>query len=349
MKKNERRRLKVLKHLIEEYIFNAEAVSSRQLFENHFSSVSPATLRIDLHKLEEDGQIFQPHTSAGRIPTIKGYRSYLELAGEEIANIEYPRANFLRELLIQNYKDTPLAMHYIKQLLAKETDQVSFVAEPEIAYGYLKKLDVFKIGSHKLLFVVSLDSGLDKTVIIKCDYDISEQQLKALVRYVNEELYGLRIYDIQAKLKSITTKETSNNRLFEMFLHELRNAFSEISNFFIHFEGGTNFLNQPEFDTKEKIVTFFGLMQRHDVLASLLQKHKNDKPYTVIMGEEFGNPLWAEFVLIFARYELFEVPGCLGVLAPLRADYKKNIPIIRDIANTITETTKKGMMVSYEN
>ena len=82
------------------------------------------------------------------------------------------------------------------QLLARETDQLSFVAEPEVSSGYLSRLEVFSIGDRKLLFVMSLDSGLDKTVIMRSDYDINEQQLKKLVRYLNEELVGLRIYDI---------------------------------------------------------------------------------------------------------------------------------------------------------
>jgi transcriptional regulator of heat shock response len=98
----------------------------------------------------------------------------------------------LRDLLIHNYKDTPRALHYIMQMLAKETDQLSFVAEPEVSNGYLAKLDVFPIGHRKLLFLMSLDSGLDKTVIMTCDYDISETQLRKLVRYLNDELAGLQ-------------------------------------------------------------------------------------------------------------------------------------------------------------
>jgi heat-inducible transcriptional repressor len=351
MKKADIRRNKVLRSLIDEYITNIEPVSSRLLCENYIPEASSATLRIDLHKLEEQNYIYQPHTSAGRVPTIAGYRKYLEDIAKEIAEAEYARTDFLRELLIKNYKDTPLALHYIKQMLARETDQLSFVAEPEMAFGYLEKLDVFKIGKDKLLWVVSLDSGMDKTVILKTDYDISEQQLRVLVRYVNEELYGLRIYDIQNKyLEKISDKASDENRLLSLFLEELRNALSEIGSYFIHFEGSIEFLKQPEFDEKEIVLSFLGLMQRQDLIVNLIQQayersKAEKKDYFVVMGEEFGQAQWSDFVLIFTKYELFGVPGYLGTLSPVRMNYRKNIPIIRDIAETITQTTKKGMMI----
>ncbi len=346
MKKNELRELEVLKHLVEEYVATGEEVSSRVLCEKYLQNVSSATVRIDLFKLENRNLIYQPHTSAGRCPTIAGIRQYLDLISEELESQEYARTDFLREMLVSNYKDTPLSLHYVMQFLAKETDQLSFVAEPEISYGYLQKFDVFKIGDNKLLFVVSLDSGLDKTVILKTDFDISDHQLKALVRYLNDELVGMRIFDIQHKyLEQLTEKFSDANKLVSLFLEEFHNALLEINNYFIHFDGNIKFLEQPEFDSKSTILTFLDLMQKHDMITNLMQKNVTDKSYSYILGEDFGNPLWANYCLVYSKYEIFDVPGYLGILAPLRMDYRKNIPIIRDIARTITNTTKKGMMV----
>jgi len=346
MKKNEVRELKVLNSLISEYIENTDAVSSRVLCEKYIPDASPATIRIDLHKLEQRNYIYQPHTSAGRIPTIKGYRKFLEMVSPQIDNLKYDRDTFLRELLIKNYKDTPLSLHYIMQMLAKETDELSFVAEPEISYGYLEKLDVFKIASNKLLFVVSLDSGLDKTVILKCDYNMTQQQIKVLVRYVNDELVGLRIYDIQNKyLEKLTESGNEENRLLGLFLAELNNALKEISSYYLHFDGNISFLEQPEFESKQDILTFLSFIQRQDLMMSLIQKNDSGKNYNVIMGEDLGRPELAKYSLIFARYELFGIPGYLGLIGPIRMNYLKNIPIVRDFAKIITETTKKGMMV----
>ena len=346
MKKNEIRQENVLLHLVEEYIENLEPVSSKLISEKYVQNASPATIRIDLNKMEKSNLIYQPHTSAGRIPTILGYRKYIQLLSDQLRESTYQRAHILRDILIKYYKDTPLALHYIMQLLAQETYQLSFVAEPEVSNGYLEKLDVFKISGDKLLFVISLDSGLDKTVILKGQHQISEQQLKALVRYVNDEFVGNRIYDIQNRFITETAEKISNeNKLLSLFLEEMQNAISQISSYFIHFDGSISFLEQPEFDEKQSILTFLGFIQRQDYLVNLMQKFDDGAPYHVLMGEDLGQPKLADYSLIFARYEIFGIPGYLGIIGPNRMNYRKNIPLIRDIAKMITETTKKGMVV----
>ncbi len=111
MKKTEIRQNKVLNALIEEYIHNCETVSSKLICENYVPNASPATIRIDLNKLEKERYIIQPHTSAGRIPTIKGFRRYIEQIYSEVEAKAYDKAELLRELLIKHYKNTPLALH----------------------------------------------------------------------------------------------------------------------------------------------------------------------------------------------------------------------------------------------
>ncbi len=346
MKKTEIRKRKVFKHLVEEFISTNEPIPSKLISKKYIESASSATIRLDLTKLEKENLIFQQHTSGGRIPTIKGYRRYIQMIKPELENTSYANTDSLRKLLINYYKDIPLALHYIMQLLAKETDQLSFVAEPEISHGSLEKIDVFKISKGKLLFVISLDSGMDKTVILKCDYNITSQQLKALVRYVNEEFVGQRIFDIQSRFINETSESISDeNKLLKSFLDELENALSEISSFFVHFDGNISFLEQPEFDDKSSILTFLGFIQRQDHLIKIMRENDHGDKFNILMGEDLGQPQLINYSLIYAKYELFGVPGYLGALGPIRMNYKKNIPIISNIAEIITETTKKGMVV----
>ena len=347
MKKNQLRLNETLKALVDEYIMSCEPVSSRILNEKYLRNVSSATLRLDLLKLEKMNLISQPHTSAGRIPTIKGYREYLRLIETEIEKIRYEGMDLLREILVRNYKDTPRALYYIMENLAKETDQLSFVAEPEVSSGYLAKLDVFSIGENKLIFVMSLDSGLDKTVILKCDNELTEAQLKKLVRYLNDELAGLQIYDIANRVL-VEMQENADNGMISWFLAELHKAFMEISDFFIHYDGSINFLEQKEFNDKENILKFMSLLQRQDFLLNTMRKHQSDKEVNIVLGEDLAKGSWLDFALIYAKYEVFGIPGYLGVLAPVRTEYRKLIPLIRDVANTITNTTRRGMVVPQE-
>jgi len=286
MKKNQLRLNETLKSLVDEYILSCEPVSSRILNEKYLQKVSSATLRLDLLKLEKMNLISQPHTSSGRVPTIKGYREYLKLIEPDIEKTRYEGMDLLRELLVRNYKDTPRALHYIMENLAKETDQLSFVAEPEVSNGYLAKLEVFSIGENKLIFVMSLDSGLDKTVIMKCDNELTESQLKKLVRYLNDELVGLQIYDIANRVL-VEMQENSDNGVISWFLVELHKAFMEISDFFIHYDGSINFLEQKEFDTKENILKFMSLLQNQDFLLNMMRKHQSNKETNVVLGDDF--------------------------------------------------------------
>ncbi|MCB5249314.1 MAG: heat-inducible transcriptional repressor HrcA [Candidatus Cloacimonadales bacterium] len=345
MKKNQARLVHTLSALVDEYIQTCEPVSSRVLSEKYLCDVSSATLRLDLLKLEEQNLISQPHTSAGRVPTISGYRRYLEYIEPEHKKVSYARMDTLRELLIQNYKDTPRALHFVMQMLAHETDQLSFVAEPEVSSGYLSCLEVFSISDGKLLFVMSLDSGLDKTVILKCNYEINDAQLKKLVRYLNDELVGLRIYDIANKvLVDMRERSMGDNDILSQFLSELHKAFIEISDFFIHYDGSIKFLEQPEFDSKEAILSFMNLIQRQDFLLNSM-RNKSSNAVEVLMGEEFADTRYSDYALIFGKYEVFGIPGYLGVLTPIRTDYRRLIPLVRDVTNTITQTTKRGMVV----
>ncbi len=349
MKKNEFRRREVLQYLVDEYIIHKEAVSSKLISSKYLPECSSATIRIDLNKLEKCNLIYQPHTSAGRIPTIKGYREYLDMIFSQVSNQEYIENETLRGLLVQYYRDTPMALHYIMQVLARETDQLSFVAEPQVSYGYLEKLDVFHVSPRKLLFVVSLDSGLDKTVILQTEQEINPRQLKIIVKHINEELGGLRIYDIQNKyLREIQNKIGRESAIFKNFLRGLHHALSQISSYYIHFDGSVNFLEQPEFDDRQSILNFLGFIQRQDNLINLMKRHDRESDFSILMGEELIRPELTEYAMIYARYEIYGVPGYLGVIGPIRMDYRKNILLVRNFARTITETTKKGMMVKKD-
>lgn len=122
----------------------------------------------------------------------------------------------------------------------------------------------------------------------------------------------------------------------------------EISDFFIHYDGSINFLEQKEFNDKENILKFMSLLQRQDFLLNTMRKHQSDKEVNIVLGEDLAKGSWLDFALIYAKYEVFGIPGYLGVLAPVRTEYRKLIPLIRDVANTITNTTRRGMVVPQE-
>jgi transcriptional regulator of heat shock response len=186
-------------------------------------------------------------------------------------------------------------------------------------------------------------------VILKTDSEISPTQLRTIVRHINDELGGLRIYDIQNKyLQEIQEKFGRDSQLIKNFLRGLHDALMQMSGYFIHFDGSVNFLEQPEFDDRHSILDFLSFIQRQDNLINLMQRYESPKDYAILMGEELIRPELNGYALIYARYEIYGVRGYLGLIGPVRMDYRKNIGLVRDYARTITETTKKGMMVMHD-
>ena len=164
---------------------------------------------------------------------------------------------------------------------------------------------------------------------------------------MNDELVGLQIYDIANRVL-VEMQENSDNGVISWFLVELHKAFMEISDFFIHYDGSINFLEQKEFDTKENILKFMSLLQNQDFLLNMMRKHQSNKETNVVLGDDFTKSNWLDFALIYSKYEMFGIPGYLGVLSPIRTEYRKLIPLIRDVAKTITNTTRRGMIVPQE-
>ncbi len=344
MNKKSVRRKKLLDCLIWEYYICRTPLASGTICSKYFPDMSPATIRSDLVHLEDKGYIYQPHTSAGRIPTIAGYREYVRQ--NEFSDLSFEKVDTLKRIVCENFRDATTMLDYILQILASSVGQLCFVAEPEISYEYLRNLSVFKISPVKLLFVVSLSSGLDKTIFVKCDYQITTQQLNALTRYVNQKFSGLRIYDIQTKYL-LDSANNQENSLLNLFLRELYNALSKMGGYFLNFDGNISFLEQPEFDSKNNILNFFGMMRRQEILVKLMQENDPNDKAGIILGDSLPDSSWREFVLIYAKYDLFGIPGYLGTLSPLRTDYAKNISSLVGIARTITATTRDMGIVRY--
>ncbi len=344
MNKKNIRRKKLLDYLIQEYCQCSTPLASGYICKKYFAEKSPATIRTDLVRLEEKGYIYQPHTSSGRIPTILGYREYLRQ--NDFSSALFGNTNHLKQIICENFRNATSMLDNILQILAVSTGQLCFVAEPEMGYEYLQKLSVFKISASKLLFVVSLSSGMDKTLLTECSYQITTKQLDALVRYVNQKFSGMRIYDIQTKYLLDSTLQKENS-LLNLFLAELYEALTKMGGYFLNFDGNISFLQQPEFDDKNNILNFFAMMRRQEILVKLMQENNPNEKIGAILGEDFPDKNWGEFVLLYAKYNLFGIPGYLGTISPIRTNYAKTIACLKAVAKTITATTRDRGIIKY--
>ena len=264
-----KRQKDVLRTIILEYLKTAEPVGSKVLQEHYNLQVSSATIRNEMVNLTNLGYISQPHTSAGRVPTEEGYRFYITELIDYEENIPEEKIRWMQNILAQNYHSIDKMLNSLMRFLANVSGQLSIIAEPELSYGIIKSINIFNISQNKLLFIVSLESGLDKTLII--DYpdlfrnQITDAQLHAITRYLHQNFAGKQIYQIEhyylSQFRSNTLdKKNIENSFLDRILSALCSAFGKVTDYDVHFDWSIQFLDQPEFSSKEEILNFLRII-----------------------------------------------------------------------------------------
>lgn len=341
------RQKEILKSIILEHIKSAKAVGSSLLTENYDLSVSSATIRNEMVELADRGLIEQPHTSAGRIPTEKGYQFYINDILDFDKVIPKKSIKLMHKLLSQNYKSLELMLSAILKFLAHVSGQMSIIAEPDFSCGNIKNFNIFQIGNNKLLIVLSLSGGFDKTFIITNENSLSSAQIKALVRYLNDRLSHKTINEVKNILSNeLENEDNPKNKIILEIYAKINEILNKISDLTLRFDGEVGFISQPEFDSQEKILNLLQVINNHDYFTKTFRKY-GDNDYTILMGEEFEREKFRDLVLIFGKYSAMDLNGYLGILGTKRMNYKENIPLICFAAKMITELSRSGTVIPY--
>lgn len=349
------RQREMLKRIILEYLKTAKPVGSKAIAENYDFSLSPATIRNEMALLTQEGYLMQPHTSAGRIPTEKGYKFYITEILNFEDNLPEQKIQMLRSLLAESYHDIDSMLSSLLKFLANVSGQLSIIAEPEFSSGILKKFDLFKIGKDKILLIITLDIGLEKTFVLTDTVGLSDAQLAASQRYLNNRFAGLPLYNIQEYVrKELNSYSPHTHDLLTHIIKEIKNVFAKINIYNIRFEGSIQFLGQPEFESKKQILSLLKLFNNQDYFSQIFKKYdKGD--YTVLIGYEIpegissltAEEIFENLVLIFGKYEAMGLPGFIGILGTKRMDYSENIPMVCFASKMITELTTKGSIMPF--
>jgi len=341
------RQKNILKSIVLEHIKSARAVGSNILTADYDFSVSSATIRNEMSLLSEKGLIEQPHTSAGRVPTEKGYQFYINDILDFDKVIPEKSIKLMQNLLTQNYKSLELMLSAIIKFLAHISGQMSIIAEPDFSYGNIEKFNIFQIGNNKLLILLSLSGGFDKTFIIPNENSLSEAQINALVRFLNDRLSGKTINKVKELLSTeLSNEDNRKNSIILEIYAKINEILSKISDLTLRFDGEVGFISQPEFDSQKKILDLLKLINNHDYFTNIFRKY-GDNDYTILMGEEFEQKEFKDLVLIFGKYKAMGLNGYLGILGTKRMNYKDNIPLICFAAKMITELSSSGTVIPY--
>jgi len=326
------REQQVLAAVVRTYVDTAEPAGSRTLARRFDFGVSPATIRNTMADLEDDGYLTHPHTSAGRVPTDLGYRYFVDrvvqpdtLTAEEKAQIEQElrTGDSTVEQVLQN----------ATRALSVLVNELGVGSVPQLDSALLEKIDLIRVSSSKVLMVVTVRSGLARTVYVDLPGEAPPDVLDGLQRVLNERLAGLTFMDIRRSFG-----ERLRDAVRNPAAQEVLNIFIESSDEFfgpaidaaeqVVLGHASAITAQPEFSTSDRLKDLILLTERKALLAKVLGSRLTRGGPSVTIGGEHGPGELAGFTLVTSGYALGGLRGVVGVIGPTRMPYEKVIAIV---------------------
>ncbi|KPU27924.1 HrcA family transcriptional regulator [Caloranaerobacter sp. TR13] len=334
------RKLKILQAIIHSYITNAEPVGSRTIAKKYNLGVSSATIRNEMSDLEELGYLLQPHTSAGRIPSDKAYRLYVDNL-MQIKKITEEERKKIKLGLLKEIREIEQVIQNAAKILSKLTNYTSLAIAPQIRRSKLKRIQLIPIDEHKVLVVMVTDTGIVKNTVFRIGNGIKEEQLEKITNYLNSRLKGCSIEDINKNIETELVKEMySLKNTIKDILPLINQSIDGMYEVDLFADGVTNIFNFPEYNDIAKAKSFISFIEnKESVVDMLLKSGFHDIQITI--GSENCYEEVSSCSLITATYSLNgKTIGKIGVIGPTRMDYSKVVSVVKSIAFDLNEILK---------
>jgi heat-inducible transcriptional repressor len=330
---SEERKLAVLRAIVEDYVATEEPVGSKALVERHGLGVSPATVRNDMAALEEEGFITQPHTSAGRVPTDKGYRLFVD----RLTTLKPMSAAERRAIttLLDGAVDLDDVVQRSVRLLSQLTRQVAVVQYPTLARSTVRHIELVPLSSSRLLVVLILSTGRVEQRLVEFDGELSDGALADLRSKVNIAAVGSAISDAPRELRAIVPER--DGEIPAAVVETLVEAMSDHrSDERIAVGGAANLARFGEsFDTAVR--PLLEALEEHVVLLKLLGEAHAGGTITVRIGHEGPYQELASTSVVATGYGPGdEAVATLGVVGPTRMDYPGSMAAVRAVARYVS-------------
>jgi heat-inducible transcriptional repressor len=327
----------ILHNIVHSYIQTAVPVGSRFIAKRRDIGLSPATIRNVMSDLEYLGYIGHPHTSAGRIPTDKGYRFYVNELMEIDQLSEKEQSTIQTQL--QGTIETDDVLKIASKILGTISHQLSVVTAPQMTSGIFEKLELLQVSSTRLLVIISIRTGLVKTIMMEIHSEIAKSKLEHVARLLNERLSGLTLNEIRNTFaERIREYQNEESGLIRLFIESVDKLFDENRKDKIHIGGTTNMLSQPEFENAKNFKSVIELMDNEDIIIHVLETgDAKGGAANVTIGEETKIEHLKDFSVVTKTYNVGGITGAIGVLGPKRMEYSKMIPLVDFVATTISD------------
>jgi len=328
---------KILEAIIEEYIATAQPVGSKSLTRNQGIKLSPASVRNVMAELEDLGYLTSPHTSAGRIPTEKGYRFYVDSL-LRVSDLDVRQKDQIELTYRQHGLQMADMLHEASRTLSTVCHYTGLVMIPRLRTTTFRHIEFVKLSQRQVLAVFVTQSGLVQNKLVEVDEDLQPRDLEKITNYLNQTMNGLSIQEVRARIIAEMAQEKA------LYDHLLRRAFVLSSAALVDetigdviIEGTSHFLEQPEFSDLPRMKRIVQTFEQKSILVDLLDRGLEAKGVQVVIGSETAYSELADCSLITAAYSGRRgTLGTLGVIGPNRMPYSTIIPIVDYTANLIS-------------
>lgn len=329
---------RILYAVVESYIHNPDPVGSRFITKHYGFSFSSATIRNIMSDLEEMGFLSQPHTSAGRVPTDKGYRFYVNalskgdgasetrLFVQEVTRELESIRNDLHELLGETTKLLSTFSHYL-----------SVAVSPKAKTATFNRINILKHRENTLVTILFTNEGLVNNRVVDVDFELSQRELNSIASYLNSEFYGYTLEEIRARIiRDMAREKELCDILISRAIRICREALS-FSQHDIFISGLSGVLDLPDFDDVQHIREISKAIEDKHMIVKLLDKISAAEGVQVVIGSESSVVEMRKFSIVATTYKQGDKPvGAVGIIGPRRMDYSKSIAIVDAAARLIT-------------
>ena len=329
----------VLHYVVHDFIQTATPIGSRYISKKHEDvlGLSSASIRNVMSDLEDKGYINHPHTSAGRVPTDQGYRFYCDrlMKLEQLSDAEQETIRKNLDVI----EDSEILLKECSRVLGRISHLLSVVAPPELSTGTFERLELVHITGNRIMVIISIKSGLVRTIMMEVATEIQREKLDDLGRFLNERLSGLTLQQIRGNFAEIV-KDAQNEEtgIISLFIESVDKLFAPQRTEPLHISGTENIIEQPEFVNPKDFRSIIELINNEDIIVHVLEKTDAKPNETkVTIGEEHGDEKLKQYSVVSTSYSIGDVAGCLGLIGPTRMAYARLIPLVDYVARTVSE------------
>lgn len=330
------RKMRILAAIVDDYIMTAMPVGSRTISKHADINLSSATIRNEMSDLEQMGYLEQPHTSAGRIPSDKAYRLYVDTMMRQ-ATLTEDEMRYIQDHFSKKLDEVDTIVQQTAWVLSNMTQYASAVLSPQLHSVKIKHIQLVPVAEEKALCVIVTDAGIVRDSIVRVPRGVSVDDMERMSRLLTERLFNKRMDKAIAQIIPELSRELEEQRSFlQATLESMRKGLA-VDAGQIALSGTTNMLNYPEYSDMSKAKSFLSALETKDRVYDLLTKSPQME-FTVTIGAENTDDEMKDCSVVTATYRLGGDPiGSLGVIGPTRMNYSRVLAILGYMGKSLSE------------